>query len=395
MKWTRRGHEFDEIYRNMAGKKRFYLFGAGDYGRMFFERFGGEIALAGVIDGEPGKRLGEYKCIPLSEAELGEDTGVIVTMSQIARISAKEELERRLGKGRENRDYFMIEDFLSVYFVYRYGKVYFTNISFLPSTACNLNCRCCLNFNPFAKKFYTRDIRELLRDVDLFFSRVDYVMLFHISGGEPLLYRELPELIRHIGSRYGDRIGRLRTVTNGTQLPSEACLKAMRQYGVEVTVDDYREAVPEYRETFDNLCRMFEEQGVRFYVNKAEEWLDLAPERTDYSGWSEEQMIAHRDACSQCWQELRGGKLYNCNYASYAAVAGILREGDRDWDAFDLAADGGKKKELVEFRLGYTEKGYTSFCRQCRGFTSQNCARVAPAEQVKKEGGERGWIGSA
>ena len=327
MKWTRRGHEFDEMYQNMAAKKRFYLFGAGDYGRMFFERFAGEVELAGVIDGTPGKTLGGYGCIPLSEAQLGEDTGIIVTMSQIARISAKEQLETLLGKGRENQDYFMLEDFLSVYFVYRYGKVYFSNISFLPSTACNLNCRYCLNFNPFAKQFYTREIRELKKDVDLFFSRVDYVMLFHISGGEPFLYRDLGELIEYIGSRYGDRIGRLRTVTNGTRLPSEACLKALRRYGVEVTVDDYREAVPQYRERFEELCRLLEEQGVRFYVNKAEEWLDLAPERTDYSGWSEERMIAHRDSCSQSWQELRGGKLYNCNYASYAAVAGLENGG--------------------------------------------------------------------
>lgn len=56
--------------------------------------------------------------------------------------------------------------------------------------------------------------------------------------------------------------------------------------------------------------------------------------------------------------------------------------GGQNEDTFDLAADGGRKKELVEFRLGYTQRGYTSFCRRCRGFTSQNRRRVAPAEQA-------------
>ena len=41
-----------------------------------------------------------------------------------------------------------------------------------------------------------------------------------------------------------------------------------------------------------------------------------------------------------------------------------------------------KKKELIEFRLGYTEKGYTNFCRKCRGFTSENSEEVEPAIQT-------------
>ena len=49
----------------------------------------------------------------------------------------------------------------------------------------------------------------------------------------------------------------------------------------------------------------------------------------------------------------------------------------------DLAKE--KKKELIEFRLGYTSKGYTNFCRKCRGFTADNQAIVEPAMQVEKK----------
>ena len=41
-----------------------------------------------------------------------------------------------------------------------------------------------------------------------------------------------------------------------------------------------------------------------------------------------------------------------------------------------------KKKELVEFRLGYTEKGYTNFCKKCRGFMLENSDEVEPALQI-------------
>lgn len=36
MKSKNKGHEFDQLYCSIKEKKRFYLFGAGDYGRDYF-----------------------------------------------------------------------------------------------------------------------------------------------------------------------------------------------------------------------------------------------------------------------------------------------------------------------------------------------------------------------
>ena len=71
-------------------------------------------------------------------------------LSQIQRGPIIEQVKKQ--GCRENVDFFVIEEFLSVYFIYKYDRVYFSSISFLPSTACNLKCKACLNFNPFAKK---------------------------------------------------------------------------------------------------------------------------------------------------------------------------------------------------------------------------------------------------
>lgn len=385
MKWKYKGHEYDSVYREIAKKKKFYLFGAGDYGRQFLAIFRDEICIAGVIDNDPAKQGGKvdgYECTEFPSIRLNADTGIIVTMSQIARTQACEQL--RVAGYEMGRDAFLIEEFLSVYYVYRYDRVYFSSISFLPSTACNLNCRNCLNFNPFAERAYVRKYEDLIQDVDLFFSCVDRIMLFHVSGGEPMLYPHTADLLLYIEKNYGEKIDKLRTVTNGTVVPKEKDLEKLAECGVEITVDDYREAVPESEETFRRLIGKFEEYGIRHYINRYESWIDLAPERTDYSAWDEKQMTAHRDRCSQSWQELRDGKLYNCNYAAYATVAGIAGEQDLE-ETYNLRAFSmEKKKELVEFRLGYTEKGYTNFCRKCRGFTPENTEQMIPAEQVKK-----------
>ena len=197
-----------------------------------------------------------------------------------------------------------------------------------------------------------------------------------------MLYKYTADLIEYIDKKYGDRIDTLRTVTNGTVIPNDEVLQKLSMCRVEVTIDDYREAVPNFNKQFDVLIQKFEEYQIRYYVNKVNSWIDLAPERTDYSNWSEELLIKHRDDCSQSWQELRDGKLYSCNYAAYATVAGIAGEQNLE-ETYDLNLfDCSKKKELIEFRLGYTTKGYTNFCKKCRGFTSENSEEVVPAVQV-------------
>ena len=380
MKWKNRGHEYDDMYQNICSKKKFYLFGAGDYGTQFLKIFKDEIQIEGYIDNKKnGQVINGLKCYALNEIECNDEIGIVLTMSQIARVQPMKQL---LDSGyKKEKDFFVIEEFISVYNVYKYDKVYFSSISFLPSTICNLNCKNCLNFNPFAKKFYVREWEDLIRDVDLFFSCVDHIMLFHVSGGEPMLYKHTADLIEYIDKKYGDRIDTLRTVTNGTVVPKEEVLEKLSRCNVEVTIDDYRDAVPRFNDRFDELIRKFEEYNIKYYINKAESWIDLAPEKTDYSELSEEELIEHRDRCSQSWQELRDGKLYSCNYAAYATVAGIAGEQDLE-EVYDLSNFNSKKKELIEFRLGYTTKGYTNFCKKCRGFTPENSDEIEPAIQV-------------
>lgn len=384
MKWRNKGHEYDHMYKEISEKKYFYLFGAGDYGQQFFSVFEKEIEIKGFLDNNVLKQetmiLGK-PCFAPDEIILTSDTGIIVTMSQIARVKPVEEL-KKMGYIKD-KDFFIIEEFLSVYHVYKNNKVYFSSISFLPSTVCNLNCKNCLNFNPFAKQFYVREWRDLIKDVDLFFSCVDRIMLFHISGGEPLLYKHTADLVEYIDKYYGNRIDTLRTVTNGTLVPKDDVLEKLSRCKIEITVDDYREAVPQFKERFKQLIEKLDEYHIKYYINKADSWIDLDPERTNYSGWPEEQLEEHRESCSQSWQELRDGKLYSCNYAAYATVAGIAGEQDSE-EVYDLSEfTKEKKKELVEFRLGYTTKGYTNFCKKCRGFTLENSEKIKPAQQTR------------
>ncbi len=61
---------------------------------------------------------------------------------------------------------------------------------------------------------------------------VDYCGEFVLIGGEPLLYKELPEVVEYIGNNYRDKIATFSITTNGTILPSAKLRSVCRENNV-------------------------------------------------------------------------------------------------------------------------------------------------------------------
>ena len=61
MKWSKKGHEFDQTWEAIRAGKRLYLFGAGEYGALVWstlQRLGVEIQ--GFLDNDRQKQGGCY-----------------------------------------------------------------------------------------------------------------------------------------------------------------------------------------------------------------------------------------------------------------------------------------------------------------------------------------------
>jgi len=259
-----------------------------------------------------------------------------------------------------------------------------SSICILPTTRCNLRCKACLNFTNYIKKFENRPLEKLKEEVDLFFSCVGYVGLFFLSGGEPLLYPDIAELIRYIGDNYKNQMYSYEIVTNGTISPRDEVIRAIQETDIKITADDYRDALPEQKEKIEkNFECLLQNCGAeKVIIRKYEEWIDLYPH--DIKESDEKELEKKYDRCHVPWQEYRDGKLFSCNYAAFAANAGLVEENDLS-ETFNLQLfSKDKKKELVEFRLGYSEKGYVEFCRKCAGYLEINPYKVPAAEQGER-----------
>ena len=112
-----------------------------------------------------------------------------------------------------------------------------------------------------------------MKDIDLFFSCVDHIMLFRVSGGEHLIYKHMADLIEYIDKKYGDRIDTLRTVTKGKIVPVDEVLEKLSLCNVEITVDDYQAEVSQFKERFDELLSKLKKYNIRHYINKVDRWI--------------------------------------------------------------------------------------------------------------------------
>jgi molybdenum cofactor biosynthesis enzyme MoaA len=81
-----------------------------------------------------------------------------------------------------------------------------------------------------------------------------------IGGGEPFLHPQLPKFIESF-SAYSDRISLLEIVTNGTVIPRQELLDALRSQKVNVLLDNYG---PELSVRLNEVRALFDENKVEY-----------------------------------------------------------------------------------------------------------------------------------
>lgn len=387
MKWNNKGHEFDYLGSRFGVKKKIVIYGAGEWGEILYHKLAFEDCVKCFIDNDIKKQESGYmgKCVVGIVDYLTQDKKdaiVVVAASRENRPIIMQQM-RRCGyiDGENLFDVeAFIEFYLSIYAFYSWNKLYFHSVGTAVTTQCNLRCKGCLCFVPFNQNRKHYDVKGFKESVDDLFKVVDFLDIFQLSGGEVFLYPDQVELLNYIGGKYRGKINHLYTTTNGTIIPSDELCICLNNNNVEVILDDYTDTVPQCVSTIEKIVEKFKRYGVSYKRNKVETWIDLAPNETDNSDFDEKKLACLYSACAVPWVDLFESKLFSCDYTQYASRAGIVGTSDNDY--FDLKKVV-NRKELLEFRMGYTEKGYVELCKRCSGYVAINKNIIAPADQGK------------
>ena len=250
---------------------------------------------------------------------------------------------------------------------------------------CNLKCKYCGAYVPYFKNQADRSVSELLNDVDKYFEIVDHVSHFSISGGEPLMYKGLSQLLNGL-LKHIDKIGRLEIVTNGIIVPSEELLNVLEKYEdkfYRAMIDNYggdiSKKVPEVVEAFSRhgLTTM-----VRDYCSEnmfCGGWVDMGLlERKKRSREATEETISKcafldREFCFM----IVNGIMDPCLITALKEL-GIETNYNEFIDLYDQTMTVKEKREKIR-RIQNSK--YLDMCSYCNGLCKDS-VRIKPGEQI-------------
>lgn len=189
---------------------------------------------------------------------------IIVATSSLAYESIKNDL---LNIGlREYEDFCRLENFMPEWYWKNKKHVCISQVLSAVTTKCTFRCRHCSNLMPYFKEQYEYRANDIIADLSLLFNRVDYLASYYLIGGEPLLNKNLPEIISQVCENFGHLIGYIQIITNGSVVPDEKLISVMNQYDIKVRISDYTRMIP-YKSKFKEVVKAFMRGGGRiFYI---------------------------------------------------------------------------------------------------------------------------------
>ena len=154
------------------------------------------------------------------------------------------------------------------------------------TTRCTLNCESCNNLMQYfsTKTAYTCSLDGIIKTLDTLFKNVASIRQINILGGEPLIFKELDQVIDYLNKE--DKVKSFNLVTNATIKPKEKLLKALfnARHKSFVNISDYSKT-PNIHVKIqrDEIINILKENQIQYFVR----W-------EDDSSWTEPGKIYKR-----------------------------------------------------------------------------------------------------
>lgn len=389
MRWIKKEHEFDDYAQILTREfrkrnRKIYIFGAGIIGLEIRAVLNKYHSFAGFIDNDPGKQskgVDGSAVISLENYMEAGEKGWIVIAADKSNIPVLEEQLYKFGL-KEDEDFYDYFEFLykvlPVLSVYEFSSLYIDLAQICLTERCSLKCKKCAH-GCYAVGSDRSDmcIETAKRSVDSLFQKVDVMREFVLIGGEPFLYKDLASIITYTGQRYRDRMAVFSITTNGTIIPGQEILDLCSQYGVLIRISNYSASLKYLEAKYEKLCDVLKKNNVLYVLGDKEwEWKDYGFGRVNRKG-TEDELAEVFDRCNTQCREVRDNRFYYCVMARSVSENLGLKVGENDYLDLNTCS----KKLLMEFQLGYSEKGYLDMCNHCNGAEAVNYP-IPPAEQA-------------
>jgi hypothetical protein len=195
-------------------------------------------------------------------------------------------------------------------------KTFMRSLDIVVTERCTLKCRDCSNLMQHYENPKDLPLDEIIEGLTSIKGDVNEIRLI---GGEPFLFKQLDKVIR---VAYGiENIRYIMVYTNGTIIPSEEVLRAMKECLAIVLITEYEglsKNAPELREVMDSY-------GITHHTIPPDYWTDCG-EVYHRGRTPEDNYEVYRNCCAKELYTMIGKKLYDCPFMANAVRAGLIHE---------------------------------------------------------------------
>lgn len=241
---------------------------------------------------------------------------------------------------------------------------------------CSLECVDCVHLIPYYQSPVNYSAKSVYQDIKQYAQAFDVVPEISISGGEPLMNKEMADICDAISTI--PNIVFVIFITNGTIVPSEKVVNALARNGASLQQSDYQELSPKNR-AVTAVCRENNIFTDTVYTVESQMWY-RRPEIKKYNRTAEENDNVYNGCIAQkiCCH-IMDGELHRCAHSIHAARLGKIPKYDDDF--IELNAPEKSTEQLVsEIRTFFTRTTALGACDHCISPTLQ----VKPALQLDK-----------
>lgn len=254
---------------------------------------------------------------------------------------------------------------------------------------CTLRCKLCVADVTKYENSPHFELDFLNDSIERCFEVVDFAERFQISGGEPLLHKDI-HLVVEKSMEYKDKFGMLGFFSNGTVVPSEELINTINKYKSHAHFKFYLSHYGEYSNKMDEIIALLSLNNIEFEVKKYygisqhfDGWIDYGD--YEYRDYSEEKVNELFKNCGVhqmggIWS-MRFGEIHRCTRSASGMSLGKIPRNEADYiNLFNRDTVEERRTKLISLM----EKSHIDACKHCTGDfgTIDKSKRYPAAEQI-------------
>ena len=161
----------------------------------------------------------------------------------------------------------------------------------------------------------------------------------------------------------------------------EQLLDIMAMFHIAAEVSDYTNAIEVIRKKVEETKLAFERKKINYYFLSSAQWVDFGFEEPD-RGKTTKEVACFFDYCRTKCRGYVKGEIWYCINAGFAEKA-LELPSDLD-NRLNLQYIGDsleERRKIVEFDIGFNQKGFLEMCRRCNGTCEINTNYIKVGEQ--------------